>query len=167
MDESLRELLAASPGHFCTGTVLVGSLMALVFTLTLVVSTPLESRRLKKQRADFVRDRDALTDEDFLRRNAAEPRDALFHVTARHVMAELCHVPAEFIRPDDTVRSLLDLQFDNGFIQDFIFELEARAGVFLKEAHTARALDAMTFAAFIRALAQGAKSGGRSAAAIG
>ena len=43
-------------------------------------------------------------------------------------MATLCGTEPEFIRPDDSMRTLLDLQFDSGFIEDFIFEVEEETG---------------------------------------
>ena len=106
-------------GLACLGIVAVFLLM---FPITLV----LERRRLRRAEARFLRGRSEMPDAEFLARANAGADEAPFFLAARHAMAELCGVPAEMIHPDDTVRSLLDLQWDNGFIYDFVFALEDR-----------------------------------------
>ena len=44
-------------------------------------------------------------------------------------MADLCGVDPEMIHPDDTIDSLLWIQWDGGFLEDFVFGLGHRAGV--------------------------------------
>jgi hypothetical protein len=41
-------------------------------------------------------------------------------------MAGLCGVPADAIHPDERMRALMDLPFDNGFLDDFVLALEDR-----------------------------------------
>ena len=66
-------------------------------------------------------------------------------------MAELCGVPPEMIHPEDTWRSLMDLQWDNGYMEDIVFGLE-------RELHTSLPLayptnDRLPFAVYVRELA--------------
>ena len=84
----------------CAGT-------GLVFLLMFPITYALEARRLRKVTATFLKDRPAMSDEEFLRRLAAEPEAAAFYLAGRRAMAELSGVPAETVHPKDTVRSLL------------------------------------------------------------
>ena len=62
--------------------------------------------------------------------------------------------PGAVGHPDDRLRSLLDLQWDNGFIRDFVFGLEEQAGVSVKpDQFTVHDRRGMTFRAFLKALA--------------
>jgi hypothetical protein len=92
----------------------------LVFLLIIPVTLALERRRLGKARAAFLAGRRELADDEFLRVMEAEPERARLYAAARRVMAGLCGLPPAPVHPEDTLRSLLDLQFDNGFIQDFL-----------------------------------------------
>jgi hypothetical protein len=69
-----------------------------------------------------------MTDEQFLERLGAESDLAPFYLAGRQAMARLCGVPAETVHPEDTVHSLLNLQWDNGYIDDFVFALEEKVG---------------------------------------
>jgi hypothetical protein len=96
-------------------------LLLVTFLVTLAVVVPLELRRLSRARAAFATGRGGMADEDFLRQMGAEPEHVPFYLAGRRFMAELSAVPTETIRPDDTVRALLNLQFDSGYIQDTLF----------------------------------------------
>jgi hypothetical protein len=125
-----------------------------IFLLLIPVTLILERRRLRKAERAFLAGRRELTDVDFLQRMGAECDRAPLYLVARQVMAGLCGVPPVMIYPDDTVRSLLDLQFDNGFIEDFVWGLELQGGVTFRPANfTARDPNRMTFGAFLQALA--------------
>jgi hypothetical protein len=54
------------------------------------------------------------------------------------------------IHPEDTVRSLLDLQCDNGYIDDFVIAMEIQVGGTLPMGYPP---ETSTFAAYLRALA--------------
>jgi hypothetical protein len=122
----------------------------LVFLLMFPIVFTLERRRLRKASAAFLNGRSEMTEEDFLRRMEAQPDLTHFYVAGRQAMARLCSVPVAMIHPEDTVRSLLDLQFDNGFIDDFVFAMEIQVGGALPMGHPP---EASTFAVYLKALA--------------
>jgi hypothetical protein len=129
---------------------------AVLFLLMIPVTSVLERWRLRKVTAAFLKDRLAMSDDEFLRRLAAEPEHADFYLAGRRAMAHLSGVPAEVVHPKDTVRSLLDLQFDNGYLQDLLFALEdATGGTFKEDALRVDYPKPTTkFGAFLRELAQ-------------
>ncbi len=104
--------------------ILVGGMLA-----AWLISTPLERRRLKRAHEAFREGRWKLSDEDFLRQAKAGAASAELLLAARRAMAELCGVESELIHPQDTLRRLLDLQWDGGFLIDFVMEVEERAGI--------------------------------------
>jgi hypothetical protein len=69
-------------------------------------------------------------------------------------MAGLSGVAAEAVRPDDTVRSLLNLQFDSGYLQDFWFALQDELGGTFGPGFPADPPRAVTFGAYLRELAR-------------
>jgi hypothetical protein len=125
-----------------------------IFLVLIPVTLVLERRRLRNAERAFLAGRRELADVDFLRRMGAECDRAPLYLVARRVMAGLCGIPPAMIHPDDTVRSVLDLQFDNGFIEDFVWGLELQGGVSFRPANfTARDPHGMAFGAFLQALA--------------
>jgi hypothetical protein len=125
----------------------------LVFFLMIPVTLALERRRLRKAERAFLAGRQEVNDEEFLQRLEAESERAPLYLLARQVMAGLCGVPTAMVHPDDTLRSLLDLQCDNGFIQDFMVGLEKQAGVSIKiDPFTVHDPSGITFGAFVKAL---------------
>ena len=99
----------------------------------------------------FLRDRSALPDVAFLSRAGVSAGEAAFFLAARRAMAELCGLPSEMIHPEDTWRSLMDLQWDNGFLEDIIFGLERELGTWLPLAYPTD--DRLPFAVYVRQLA--------------
>ena len=97
-----------------------------VIALIALITAPLERRRLRRAEERFLAGRSPMTDDEFLRRAGAGPDDETFFRTARQVMAELSGISPAMVHPEDTVRSLLNLQWDCGFIEDFVFDLEDR-----------------------------------------
>jgi hypothetical protein len=84
----------------------------------------IEHRRRRRVAGQFLRDRRPIPDEEYLKAFAESdfPVDRLLQ--ARRVMASLCGVPPEMISAGDTLRSLLDLQFDSGWLEDFLMQVE-------------------------------------------
>ena len=117
-----------------TGWLLVAG-AALTILLMVPVTTALERRRLRRVESTFLRGRRAVPGDEFLRRAAAEPEQAEFLLAARRAMAELCGVDVELLHPDDTLRSLLDLQWDSGYMEDIVFAMERQLGVELPLAY--------------------------------
>jgi hypothetical protein len=158
-----RLLLAGFMLLFCMPLLAAGAwalfaLSAAVVLAVVFLSGKLEYRRLARAEHAFLANRTALSDEDFLQWVGAEPKLASFYLAGRHAMAELDGIPAEMVRPDDTVRSLLDLQFDNGFREDFIFALETRLQTRLPMSFEPTAL---TFGALLKEFAQHWQRAGR------
>jgi hypothetical protein len=111
--------------------------MIVVFLVMLPVTAALERRRLRRATERFLRDRRALPDAAFLNRAGVSADRAAFFLAARRAMAKLSGVPAEMIYPEDTWRSLMDLQWDNGFLEDIVFALERELGTRLPFAYPA------------------------------
>ncbi len=129
-------------------------LLIVTFLALLAVVVPLEFRRLRRARAAFAAERGGMADDAFLREMGAEPGHAAFYLAGRRFMAELSGVPAEAVRPDDTVRALLDLQFDNGYIHDFLFALQDGLGGTFGPGCPDYPPRATTFGDYLRALAR-------------
>ena len=129
--------------------------MCVALTATLLVMVPviaaLERRRLRRANARFLRGRRALPDAVFLSRSGVSAKEAAFFLAARRAMAELSGVPADMIHPEDTWRSLMDLQWDNGFLEDIVFGLERELGTKLPYAYPTD--DRLPFAVYVRQLA--------------
>jgi hypothetical protein len=100
--------------------------MLAVVLLMIPITAALERRRLRRVEAAFLKGRSKMPDSEFLVRAQARPDEVPFFLAARNAMAEQCGVPADVIQPEDTVRSLLNLQWDNGYIDDFVVALEGR-----------------------------------------
>jgi hypothetical protein len=133
-----------------TGMACLGIFAA--FLIAVVGASLAERRRLERAERAFLAGRVPLADEDFLRRAEAGTGEAEFFLTARRVMAGLCGLDPEEIHPEDTVRSLLDLQPDRGWIQDFVFSLEYHTGVKLLPYRYPP--DEQTFGEYVRGLAR-------------
>lgn len=129
-------------GLLCLGIVAV-------FLLMIPIIAALERRRLRRAEARFLRGRSEMPDAEFLARANAGADEAPFFLAARQAMAKLCGLPADMIHADDTVRSLLDLQWDNGFIYDFVFALEDRMSGRLPQGYPP---ERMAFGDYIREL---------------
>jgi hypothetical protein len=111
----------------------------------------LERRRLRRATARFLSNRTALSDAAFLSRAFVSEGEAEFFLAARRAMATLCGVPAEMIHPQDTWRSLMDLQWDNGYLEDIVFQLERELNTRLPLAYPADTR--LPFAVYVRQLA--------------
>jgi hypothetical protein len=140
-----------TPGPL-TGGLLCLAMIA-VFLITIPVSAALERRRLRRVTARFLQGRAALPDAAFLLRAGVAPAEEAFFLAARRSMATLCGVAPDMIYPEDTWRSLMDLQWDNGFVEDVVFGLERELRkplplVFLYDVH-------LSFVEYVRKLAAG------------
>jgi hypothetical protein len=135
---------------------LTGGLLCVVVTGALLVLVPvtaaLERRRLRRARARFLRGRRALPDAAFLGRAGVPAARAAFFLAARRAVAELSGVPPEMIHPEDTWRSLMDLQWDNGFLEDIVFGLERQLHARLPLAYPGD--DRVPFAVYVAELAR-------------
>jgi hypothetical protein len=135
--------------------VLTGGLLCAGVILFLLIMTPvivaLELRRLRRARARFLEGRQVLSDAAFLSRAAVAVDRGAFFLAARRAMAQLSCVPAEMVYPEDTWRSLMDLQWDNGFLEDIVFALERELCTNLPLAYPLD--DRLSCAAFIGQLA--------------
>jgi hypothetical protein len=98
------------------------------FLITIPISAVLEQWRLRRVTARFLHGRAALPDPAFLLRVSAAPEEETFFLATRRSMARLCGVPPEMIHPEDTWRKLMDLQWDNGYMDDIVFQLERELG---------------------------------------
>jgi hypothetical protein len=107
----------------CLGVFIAGIL------LSIVVSGLFERWRLPRVRRAFLADRLPMTDSDFLQQAKADTNDSDFFLAARLEMAEWCGIAPELIHPADTVESLFWLQWDGGFVDDFVAGLGQRTGV--------------------------------------
>jgi hypothetical protein len=116
------------------------------------VIAALERRRLRRARARFLRDRRVLADEAFLSRAAVSSGQAELFLAARRAMAELSGVSAEMIYPEDTWRSLMDLQWDNGYLQDIVIGLERQLKTRLPMVYPTD--DGLPFAVYVSQLAR-------------
>ena len=76
------------------------------------------------------------------------------HGRSAIITERMCAKADEMIYPDDTVRTLLDLQFDCGYLQDFVFGLEAKTGAKFPWNNIPYPPDDRTFAAFVHDLAR-------------
>jgi hypothetical protein len=148
---------ALQVGLFCV-------LMPAVFLAMLPITAALERRRLRRAKARFLCGRHALSDAEFLSRAGVGPDQETFFLAARRAMASLSDVPADMIYPEDTWRSLMDLQWDNGYLEDIVFALERELNMRLPYAYPAD--DRLPFAVFVVQLAkcfERAKDGGDDA----
>ena len=146
-----------STGLFCV-------VMVVVFLAMLPITAALERRRLRRAKARFLSGRQALSDTAFLSRAGVSPDQEKFFLAARRAMAALSDVPADMIYPEDTWRSLMDLQWDNGYLDDIVFALERELNTRLPFAYPAD--DRLPFAVFVAELAkcfERAKDGGHDA----
>jgi hypothetical protein len=116
-------------GWACLGIVVV-------VVLLVPISAALERRRLRRARAAFLQGRREMPDAAFLAQAGARSDEVSFFLAGRQVMAALCGLPADQIGPEDGVRTLMDLQWDNGYVEDFVFALEIRAGGRLPRGHS-------------------------------
>lgn len=126
--------------------------VVVVFLALFPITAALERRRLQRARARFLCGRLALSDGDFLNQAAVPADQADFFLAARRAMADLSAVPPDMIYPEDTWRSLMDLQWDNGYLEDIVFALERELQTRLPLAYPAD--DRLPFAAFVGQLAK-------------
>jgi hypothetical protein len=108
------------------GWACLGIVGALVLMVPIIIA--LERRRLRRAEAAFLRGRQGISEAQFLAQVEAETDHSRFFVAGRQVMATLCGVSAEMIDARDSLRSLMDLQWDNGYLDDFLFALENQVG---------------------------------------
>jgi hypothetical protein len=83
----------------------------------------LERRRMRIAREAFLRGHQERSDRDFLAEAGAKPGEEEFFLAARHLISKQIHVAPGLVHAEDTIRTLLDLQFDNGYLQDFVVDL--------------------------------------------
>jgi hypothetical protein len=133
-----------------TGGLLCVGVIAVLLVTTLVIFA-LEPRRLRREKARFLRGRQPLPDAAFLSRVGASAEEAAFFLAARRAMAALSGVSAEMIHPEDAWRTLMNLQWDNGYMDDIVFGLEQELGARLPYAYPTD--DRLSFAVYIRQLA--------------
>jgi hypothetical protein len=162
---AVRLLLAVFMLLFCLPLLLAGAWAFFTLSVAVVLclvffSGKLEYRRLARAEHAFLAERTALSDQEFLHSMGAEPGLACFYLAGRHAMAERDGIPAEMVRPDDTVQSLVALQFDNGFVEDFIFALQEQLQTRLPLSSPANP-QALPFGAFLKDLAQHWQRAGR------
>lgn len=104
--------------------------IALFLTALLVIALITyftEGRRLAQVEQQFHVKRKPLADSAYLKR-LPTCKSASFQIGARKAMARLCGTAPEMIHPTDSMRLLMDLQFDRGFIDDFISFTEQETG---------------------------------------
>ncbi|WP_144060105.1 hypothetical protein [Rhodopirellula sallentina] len=127
--------------------------MILAFPLIYVVSLFTERKRIGKAEERFFADREPLTDAQYTAA-ITNPLHNDFHFGARRAMATLCGTTPDMIHPSDSMRTLLDLQFDSGYIQDFVFftEQETSTQIDLRRLPDT---ETTTFGDFVERLAEG------------
>lgn len=160
-----RLLLTALLLFFCLPLALAGAWIPFGFSACMVLvlvffSGRLEYRRIARAERAFLSERAAMSDNEFLRRMDAEPDLAFFYLAGRRAMAELDGIPAEMVRPDDTLASLMALQFDNGFAEDFMFALQEQLATRLPWSFPA-CCEKLTFATLLKELAHRWQRAGR------
>lgn len=105
-------------------------LMALFLTSLLVIALITrftEGRRLAQVEQLFYDGRKPLSDTSYLEQLPSCKSPSL-QIAARRTMASLCGTAPEMIHPTDSMRSLMDMQYDRGYVNDFIFFIEAETG---------------------------------------
>jgi hypothetical protein len=142
--------IAESPDALSTGLFCV--LMVVVFLAMLPITAALERVRLRRAKARFLSGRHALSDTAFLNRAGVNPDQERFFLAARRAMAALSDVSPDMIYPEDTWRSLMDLQWDNGYLEDIVFALERELNTRLPYAFPAD--DRLPFSIFVTQLAE-------------
>ena len=135
---------ALSTGLFCV-------LMPATFLVMIPITGALEQRRLRRARARFLQGRLALPDAAFLSQSDVSADQAVFFLAARRAMAGLSAVPPEMIHPGDTWRTLMNLQWDSGYLEDIIFRLEQELNTRLPLAYPTD--DRLPFAVYVSKLA--------------
>jgi hypothetical protein len=125
--------------------------MVAIFLLMLPISATLERWRLRRARARFLHGRSALPDTAFLDQMGGSVDQAEFFLAARRAMAQMGDVPPDMIYPQDTWRSLMDLQWDNGYLEDIVFGLERELNTRLPFAYPTN--DRLSFADYVKQLA--------------
>jgi hypothetical protein len=127
-------------------------IIVLAFALIYVISSFTEGKRIGELEDRFYADRYPMTDDRYSSIIGDSPL-LDFHLGARRAMATLRGTTPEMIRPTDSMRTLLDLQFDRGFIDDFIFftEKETSTQLSLRDLPNT---ETTTFADFVQRLAE-------------
>ncbi|MEM1209716.1 MAG: hypothetical protein AAGI54_10655 [Planctomycetota bacterium] len=116
------------------------------FILLIPVVLIYERHRLRQAEVNFLEGRSPLPDREFLHSfdlGVFDPQDVL---QARQITAQQCGVEAEFIYPDDAVKSLCMLQFDGGDMLQWLMLLEVELKGLEREVH---AIYKMSFREFI------------------
>lgn len=135
---------------------IVGAIVA-VMALAMILMGWDERRRRRKWYASFVLGRGSMSDSLYLASlNCAADRHALCKV-CRGVMGELCGVDAELIHPDDSLQSLMQLQFDGGDWLDFVFQLESAGQLVLDDEFNPGRAKPQTFAGLVQHVVATAK----------
>jgi hypothetical protein len=142
-------LIGESNDPWTTG--LACAVVVVVFLALFPITAALERRRLRRAKARFLSGRQALSDAAFLSRVGVSPDQEQFFLAARRAMAVLSDVPPDMIYPEDTWRSLMDLQWDNGYLDDIVFALQRELNTRLPYAYPAD--DRLPFAEYVRQLA--------------
>ena len=99
------------------------------FLVTTAIAIPLENRRLRRVERDFYAYRPRMTDAEFLRLVSSPTEVAGYFLGARRAMGELCGADPEFIHPQDSMRLLLNMQWDGGYIADLALYTEKHADI--------------------------------------
>jgi hypothetical protein len=139
-----ESVTVVSTGLFCV-------LMPATFLVMIPITGALERWRLQRARARFLQGRLALPDAAFLNQLDVSADQAVFFLAARRAMPNLSGVPSEMIHPADTWRTLMNLQWDSGYIEDIIFGLERELNSRLPLAYPTD--DRLPFAVYVSKLA--------------
>jgi hypothetical protein len=113
------------------------------------ITAALERRRLRRAETAFLRGRQGVLEAQFLAQVGAGADQVPFFLAGRQEMAKLCGVSAEMIAAEDSLRSLMDLQWDNGYLEDFVFALQIRVGGRLSHGYPP---ERITFGDYLREL---------------
>ena len=129
------------------GWACLGIVVALLLMVPIIVA--LERRRLRRAEAAFLRGRRGMPEAQFLAQIGVRADQVPFFLAGRQEMAKLCGVSVEMIDAEDSLRSLMDLQWDNGYLEDFVFALEFRLGGRLSHGYLP---ERITFGEYLREL---------------
>ncbi|MEZ6070008.1 MAG: hypothetical protein R3C10_06945 [Pirellulales bacterium] len=95
-----------------------------MFAIAVISALISERYRLRRIERKFFQGRHGISEEEYLRSFAVDTDLRDYFVAGRRTMAELCGRTPEMIHPDDSMRTLMAMQFDNGFIQDLAIGIE-------------------------------------------
>ena len=101
--------------------------LAGAFAVAVILILVTERYRLGRVERYFFWGRSEVSDEEYLRSFLARAELREYLLAARRAMAELCGTTPEMIHADDSMRTLMAMQFDNGYIQDLADGIEKRS----------------------------------------